>query len=341
MTSDLVGNKTESHQLLAIVLLSLLMITSIPPTHVTVGTVGTPESFLLDVGNTLVQSDVVMGRVDYSIINTPDAFDGYNLFVLWEESLVEPEAGNVALIMDMAGNVVAQKQLGDIGSWHCPAEFIDPNTVLLGTTNGSALWHLETNTIEELGFAGSHEFEYNPNSDTVFTFSADPKSIDGIDYMFETIMEYDMTGTLVWAWNVSDFIPIEWWCPYNDTGGGYRDISHGNTIYYDADDDIIFYNSRNTNTFFKLNHTSKEVIWGLGEYGNFTLYDIQGNVCDELFYHAHSVEPIDENSFILFDNDMHNQTSEDNMISRMLEIRIDENTTKTIFVICLTMVYTS
>ena len=317
---------TQRHQFLVLLALVIIVLTPMPLFQSPKSDAFPSEDVLIDTHDTFVESDVILGHVDYSIYNTPDAFDGYNLFVLLEQPLVEGgNYGNLLLIMDMNGNVIAQKQIGDIRSWHCPAEFIDPNTVLVGTTNGSALWHLENDSLQELGFEGSHEFEYNPNSDTVFTFEGVPQTIDGIDYLYETIVEYDMTGNLVWSWNVSDFIPTDWWCPFHDMEVTYRDISHSNTIYYDADDDIMYYMSRNTNTFFKLNHTSKEVIWGLGEHGNFTQYDLDGNEVDELFFHAHSVEPVDENTFILFDNDLHNQTNPDNQKSRMVEIQIDEN----------------
>ena len=287
----------------------------------------TPEPLPPDTQDDFVEADVIIGNVDYLVTNTPYSFDGYNLFVLWEQPLVEEEdAGNLLVIMDMEGNVIAQKQIGSASNWLCPVEFIDPNTILLGTDNGSALWHLGNDTIDDLGFEGFHEFEYNPNNSTVFTFARNPQNIEGIDYMFETIMEYDLTGDLVWSWNVSDFISKDWWCPSHDMLDSYRDISHSNTIYYDVDEDVIFYLSRNTNTFFKLNHTSKEVIWALGEYGDFTLYDLDGDVRDVLFYHAHSVEPINEDTFILFDNDLHNQTLGSTRISRMVEIKINETT---------------
>jgi len=45
-----------------------------------------------------------------------------------------------------------------------------------------------------------------------------------------------------------------------------------------------------------------------------------------LFYHAHAVEKVDNNTFIIFDNDYHNQTNPSNDRSRILEITIDENT---------------
>jgi hypothetical protein len=88
----------------------------------------------------------------------------------------------------------------------------------------------------------------------------------------------------------------------------------------------LYLNVRNVNTFYKIDYNTEELIWGLGEYGNFTMYDIYGNERDHLFYHSHSVEKIDDNSFLLFDNDFHNQTDALNKQSRYLEITIDETT---------------
>jgi hypothetical protein len=84
--------------------------------------------------------------------------------------------------------------------------------------------------------------------------------------------------------------------------------------------------ARNVNTFYKIDHKTGEVIWGLGEYGNFTLFDKSGKNRDNLFYHAHAVKKIDENTFILFDNDLHNQSKRFNHRSRILEIEINEST---------------
>ncbi|MHA2021345.1 MAG: aryl-sulfate sulfotransferase, partial [Candidatus Thorarchaeota archaeon] len=45
-----------------------------------------------------------------------------------------------------------------------------------------------------------------------------------------------------------------------------------------------------------------------------------------LFFHPHSVERADDDTFILFDNDHHNQNNQLNHMSRMLEITIYEDT---------------
>jgi hypothetical protein len=317
--------KSAKH-ILSIMMISLFLLTLIPQSQILAGIEVSPELTPQEPIKHHIESDVILGNIDYSVVNTPDSFDGYNLFMLWQQARTSGTSGNLLLIMDMDGNVTAEKQMGIESNYNCPVKFINPNTILLGTESGAALWHLENDTIQNLGFKGHHEYEYNPNSNTIFTFVRNYVNIGGINYLFDIIMEYDLSGALVWSWDVMDFISEEWWCPYGELSGGYRDISHSNTIYYDADEDVIFYMSRNTNTFFKLNHTSKEVIWALGEYGDFTLFDLQGNVCDNIFYHAHSVEPIDENTFILFDNDLHNQTDENNRKSRLLEIKINETT---------------
>ena len=261
-----------------------------------------------------------MDLVEYTVVNTPDSFDGYVLFHLYDSNGLD----NDLIIMDMDGNIVAQKDIGNCPGWYCPPEFIDPNTILTGSEWGAALWHLGNDTLQTLGIGSHHEYEYNPNNNTIFTFAYNVMEIDGIGYKYDFIREYAMNGTLLWELDTHDFISEDWWCPSRDMMGDYRDISHSNSIFYDAEEDIIYYNARNPNTFFKIDHSTGEVLWGLGEYGNFTMYDIRGNPTDHLFFHAHSVEKVDETTFILFDNDYHNQTNPSSRRSRILEIEANE-----------------
>ncbi|MFW9835661.1 MAG: aryl-sulfate sulfotransferase [Candidatus Thorarchaeota archaeon] len=320
------GRNSKLRTSSAVLVLFIIILTLIPPNQTVPEAKTNSEMNHKDSDIVPTDSSTIAQKLSYPISITPDSFLGYNLFVLHERDFANGTSSNTILIMDMDGTVVAEKQIGVENNFDCPAEFIDPNTILVGTEQGAALWHLENDTLQYLGFKGHHEYEYNSNADTVFTFQTDIQNINGTDYKFDTIMEYDLNGSLVWYWNVSDFISKDWWCPYHDTSGTYRDITHSNTIFYDADEDIIYYNARNPNTFYKLNHSSKEVIWGLGEYGNFTLFDLQGEQQDNLFYHPHSIEPVDDDTFILFDNDYHNQTNELNRISRILEVTINETT---------------
>ncbi|MGY5876599.1 MAG: aryl-sulfate sulfotransferase [Candidatus Thorarchaeota archaeon] len=261
--------------------------------------------------------------VGFDVYRTDDAFEGYNLFVLGQLVRATGEPNTTLVVMDMDGNIVADKYLGSGPVFNTFAKFIDPLTVLVGTPDGVALWNLTDDTMDYLGFRSHHEYEYNPNDDTIFTLNRVDLEIEGDYYRFDRIDEKNLTGDVVWSLSTTDFISHTWWCPFSDTAGGYPDITHSNTIFYDTEEDMIFYNSRNTNTFFKIDHSTGQVIWGLGEYGNFSLFDRFGSPKDSLFYHAHSVERVDDDTFILFDNDYHDQEST-GPNSRILEITINE-----------------
>ncbi|NHI88045.1 MAG: hypothetical protein EAX87_00900 [Candidatus Thorarchaeota archaeon] len=252
-------------------------------------------------------------------------FDGYNMYILGKWNATDGIIDCYLVITDMMGDALAEKYVGHNYNGWC-AEFINSTTILLGTDSGAALWNYYDDSMVYLNISGHHEYSYNPLNNTFFTLNYYRIEIDGYLYQFDYIEEYNSTGDLVWTLDTRDFISNTQWCPYGDMWADARDITHSNTVFFDADKDIIYYNSRNTNTFYKIDHKTGSVLWGLGEYGNFSLFDINGNPKNGLFYHAHSVEKIDENKFILFDNDYHNQSSSLHKVSRMIEIETDTNT---------------
>ncbi len=261
------------------------------------------------------------------ITNTPEAFEGYNLFVLLKSNPLTLNRQFFMLIVDMNGEVILEEYLGEnFLLANCPAEFIDPTTILVREDNSSALYNLTDGSITLLPFEGHHELEYNPIDDTFFTFHYNLVQVEGKTYLYDEVIEFDRQGNIVWSFDVSSLIGVNQSCPYQDYYMGYPDISHSNTIYYDVENDSIYLNLRNANTFWKIDHSSGDVVWGLGEYGNFSLYNKLGQPADNLFFHAHAVERIDEDTFILFDNDYHNQTLEYNQVSRIVEITINEDT---------------
>ncbi|MHA1221715.1 MAG: aryl-sulfate sulfotransferase [Candidatus Heimdallarchaeaceae archaeon] len=264
----------------------------------------------------------------FNITSSPNYFDGYNMFVLEELDKETLKISNRAfLITDMYGNILHKLHLNlnyNIG--YLTSEFINSTTVLLGTPEGAKLWNYYTNTTTSLGFIGHHEYEYNSINNTYFTMQVKRIDINGTIYVFDTIKEFNNKGELVWLKETTDFISINQWCPYHDMYGDNIDLTHGNTLFYDSEEDIIYYNPRNLNTFYKIEHSTGKVLWGLGEFGNFTLYDKYGNPKTNLFYHPHAIEKIDENRFILFDNDYHNQTNTSDKCSRILEIELNTKT---------------
>ncbi len=261
-----------------------------------------------------------------NVTNHAGQFDGYSIFILQKENISEPmDYVRSIVIVDMLGNIVNECPLNytTSGLGNYPIRFINSTTLLLGAP-GAVLWNLYTNKTTVLPILGHHEYEYNPISNTIFTFEDYAIDISGTTYVFDRIIEKDFSNNIIWSLDTRDFISYTQWCPFQDMYRDEVDITHSNTIFFDSEDDVIYYNSRNTNTFFKINHSTGSVIWGLGEYGDFALYDQYGNQKDTLFYHAHAVERIDENKFILFDNDFHNQTNALNKLSRIVEIDINE-----------------
>jgi hypothetical protein len=272
-------------------------------------------------------ADIMQGTVQ--VVTTPSMFDGHNLFVLRERDIENRQNNQTLLITDMEGNVEYQRILTPDGLYELAdlsVEIVNSTTLLVGHPRNVAFVNIYTGETRFLGVYGHHEYEYNPNNDTVFIFKYRKIEINGSDYLYDRIEEYDVNGTLVWTLDPSEFISPDMWCPYGDFFLEAPDMTHSNTLFYDADEDMIYYNPRNVNTFYKIDHKTGEVIWGLGEHGNFTMFNNSGTQVDHLFFHPHSLERVDDYTYILFDNDHHNQNSEVHRRSRMLEITINETT---------------
>ncbi len=265
-------------------------------------------------------------EIQINITSSGDYFEGYNLFELTEIDRTGSGKDRTLFLISTEGEIVAEMK-----NYRHPAKFIEPRVILCGRENSNGeenavLWDIQNNKTQVLDFWGHHDFEWNPLNDTFFTFVRYQEEIDGEVYSFDLINEYTGTGDLVWSLDTQSFISHHQWCPFQDMELGARDVTHSNTIFFDVEEDVFYYNSRNVNTFYKIDHKTGEILWGLGEYGNFTLFDLAGRQKQNLFYHAHAVEKVDENTFILFDNDLHNLTNSNNKKSRILEITINEKT---------------
>ena len=274
---------------------------------------------------------------DFNATSGRRFFDGCNLFVLEVRNRTDSQVVNRSLIIcDMQGQILLQKPLGTGFSLpEFSAEFVGPRVILIGSgseegldgSSGDAvLLNLSDSSATRLGFSGHHEYEYNHRTDTVFTFESYLATANGSIYVYDMIREFNLTGYCVWSFDTQTLVPPGRWHPRDmfDTTWPFYDVTHSNTIFFDNIEDIIYYNSRNLSTFYKINHTDSKVIWGLGEYGNFALFNRWGDERDTLFYHAHSVERVDDNTFIIFDNGPFNQTDPANERSRLVEITVNE-----------------
>jgi len=257
-----------------------------------------------------------------------ERFEGYNLFVFERKSSVDYAIINRTLVIsDLDGNLYFKRELDTEGALaNFAAEFISSTTILYGDGNGANLWNIYTNDTTTLGIYGHHDYEMNYANNTYFTLNCYVVEINGTGYLFDKIVEYNQNAEIIWEKDTMDFVNISQWCPFSDMKSGIADITHSNTVFYDEEDDSIYLNMRNTNTFYKIDHKTGKIIWALGEYGDFVMYGLQGKEREILFYHGHALEKISNDTFIYFDNDFHNQTDATNLQSRIMEIRINIET---------------
>ncbi|MFX0016658.1 MAG: aryl-sulfate sulfotransferase [Promethearchaeota archaeon] len=247
-----------------------------------------------------------------------EALDGFNIFQFRNFTAYEYDFR----ITDMDGNIIKEFLGRNTFSYAHP---VNSTTLLLVTSGRMYFWNIETGVNTTVPFTSHHDVSYNPQTKTFMTLKMTlVTSNTGNVYRYDIIEERNMIGDVIWELNTSTFIPFSWWSGEYDMGK--RDITHTNSVFWDIEEDMIYINCRNLNTIFKIDHSSGEVVWGLGEFGDFTLFDHKGNIRQNLFYHAHALEKVDENTFILFDNDYFNQTDLTNQNSQLLEITINEST---------------
>ncbi len=258
-----------------------------------------------------------------------EVFEGFNLFQFRDLDNPPPNFK----ITDMDGRIIDEFQIDKTDGYGVP---INSTTFLLVFENSTYFWNIETGRNQLFDFSSHHDISYNPMTKTFMTLETytiiNPYVtipgqilIDTYAFDYDAIREINMDGDVIWELNSSSFVPYDWWSGELTTTGN-MDVTHSNSVFWDIEDDMIYLNIRNLNTFFKIDHKTGEVLWGLGEHGDFTLFDHYGIQRQNLFYHSHALKKVDNSTFILFDNDYLNKTNANNHRSRLLEITINETT---------------
>ena len=155
-----------------------------------------------------------------------------------------------------------------------------------------------------------HDLEELPNGNFIglsYSFAdVDYEGEGTLHVAGDMLYEFTPTGELVWSWNTFDhldpqrrrdgfFIPQMIGNPL--TGQDGHDWTHGNGIVYRAADDTILLSMRHQDWVIAIDHATGEVLWRLGDEGDFTLLG------DEYwFFHQHSPEWQPDGSLMLYDN---------------------------------------
>ncbi len=281
-----------------------------------------------------LNNDIFISKADVSefnsdffdIVDYGDSFEGLNLFIIANISHIHAPIQFHLLVTDMMGNIISQVYLGaNIDTSYYTAKFINTTTVIVEGLNYPFLWNFYDNSTYYLDFLTHHDITFNPNHNSFFELEQRNVTIGETPYIFDVIKEYSMDGDLLWELSSDGFVSPTEGCHYTHYIELTEYVTHANTVFFDSDENMLYVHMRNQNTFYKISYTSKEVLWSIGQFGDFNLYDQNGNLKQSLFYHAHGLEKIDENTFILFDNDLHNQSLPDDVYNtRIIEITVDE-----------------
>jgi hypothetical protein len=217
---------------------------------------------------------------------------------------------------------------------------IDQNTLLFQgepQVNGASsapnyethIWNVISNTTQDFpNIIGEHDVEYNPVNNTFLTLQDYVRQVGNNSILYDKIVQLDPTGNVLWSWDTYNYIPLSEADPFNLTstfnGQTVIDFTHANALYWDYNNSAIYLNLRNTNTFYKINQTTGNIIWACGQFGNFTLLDQNGNVVPNLWYHGHDLEEVAPDVFTMFNNDFDNITNPNDANSQMIEFTLNE-----------------
>jgi hypothetical protein len=191
-------------------------------------------------------------------------------------------------------------------------------------------WNPVTNqTTDFLDVAGyHHDIDYDPFTGNFLVLMDYVRNVNGTNVLYDTIEELNETGAMLWTWDTYNYLPLSWADPYGDwvtiNGKTVMDFTHCNAVQWDYEENVVYLNSRHLDTFFKINMTSGQIIWGCGLHGNFTLLDAGGKTVSSLWYGSHDTEEIAPDVFMMFDNDFHNLTNINDAHSRILQVTLNE-----------------
>jgi hypothetical protein len=281
------------------------------------------------------------------------AWDGYLAFGLWDFPYSSTGFSYVPLaylvVMTTKGQLLDIRTANgeiNLGTWmatYAPVKYMGEDTLMFdGEPDTSThFWNLKTNVTTDFpNVYGHHDMIFNPVTGTFLTLRSYVRQIDGKNVLLDTIVELDRMGNTIWTWDtyVDGHFSLKDECPCNDTtvvnGQTVIDLTHANSLQWDFQTNIVYMNMRHLNTFCKINKTTDQTVWCLGEHGDFTLLGSNGKQVLSLWYHAHDVREVQPDVFSMFDNDYHNTTNpanpcpvtfeETSAHSRMLEVTVNE-----------------
>ena len=270
-------------------------------------------------------------------------WDGYLAFGLWDFNMSNfyVPMRSYLVVMTTDGQLLHLRETTGDQSYE-PVRYLNYDTLMYEgePENSTHFWNLKTNeTTNFPNVSGHHDIIYNPLTNTFLTLTSYIREIDGKNVLMDEIVELDRSGNTLWTWDTytNGHIDLSDNCQCNETntvnGETVIDLTHGNSLQWNFQENMIYFNMRHLSTFCKIDRTTSKTIWCLGEHGNFTLLGTNGKPVPSLWYDAHDVHEIQPDVFLMFDNEYHNTSSavpcpatfeEANASSRILEVTANE-----------------
>jgi len=144
----------------------------------------------------------------------------------------------------------------------------------------------------------------------------------------DVIAEITPDGEKIWQWSSLEHldpqrVAPDFYSPFKvldpTTGALAFDWTHGNAVVYLPEDDALLVSLRHQDWVLKIDHATGEVLWRLGNEGDFQLKS------GRWFFHQHSPELEPDGSILLYDNGNGNpDVADEDEHSRAVRYALDE-----------------
>ena len=190
-------------------------------------------------------------------------------------------------------------------------------TIFRTDLTGEIVWEGPVQEGDRLDEDGTfhHVTESLSNGD-ILTVRLERETVSGTSVSSDTLIQYDANSDEVWSWAAiehTDVLPLD-----VDSLDQNGDWLHINSAAVDLENDAVYFSSLKLKKVVKVNRTTGEVEWMLGDGGDF---EADPSVDEPWFTSLHAMEYLGDSRFILYDNGDASRRS-----SRAMIYQLDENT---------------
>lgn len=239
---------------------------------------------------------------------------GWTLTNLGHDDILCPPT---ALILDIAGRPIWYHRLSEsVAFAGLEVSLLDNGNLLVGgelppgvspvemDLAGRIVWEGRAQPDEFFGQDATHHTMQKLTNGNYLTLTYD----NGATVVGDAIEEWDAQSQAVWRWAAVDHI----------AEAGYEHI-HINMVEPDEDGGVLYANSYVLNALYKIDRASGEILWTLGEDGDFEMLTEHDQ---PWFANAHAPELQPDGSFLFYDNS--GGSVEPYNSSRTIQYAIDE-----------------